>query len=305
MSEFADRTSAETWFGRHGLPYFVPETRHAVHAGLRPARLVLVALGAVALGAIVGGTVALASRVSWGVPSAMTTAGAVAALYALTTLRAGPIAGWGIRHTLGSLGLLVPLATRALPLLLLFVTFLFINAEVWELAARLEGGVLWLVVLLFTAIAAGFLLGRMPEELAATSESGEHRLTPFERANLVLVLLVAQAVQVLLLALALLAFFLVFGAMVMDRGLVESWTGAPPQSLLGIPNLTWELVQVSIFLAAFSGLHFTVTAVTDDLYRKEFFTTVTDELTRALRARTAYLELRDREPGQPTGDTSG
>ncbi len=292
MSEFADRADAERWFGRHGLPYFVPETRHAVHAALRPARLVLVALGAAVLGAAVGGAVALASRVSWGVPSALTTAGAVAALYALTTLRAGPIAWWGIRHTLGSLGLLVPLATRALPLLLLFVTFLFINAEVWELAARLEGGVLWVVVLLFAAIAGGFLLGRMPEELAASPEAAEHRLTPFEKANLVLVLLVAQAVQVVLLALALLGFFLLFGALVMDPELVRSWTGSEPVSLFGIGALTRDLVQVSVFLAAFSGLHFTVTAVTDDLYRREFFTAVTDELTRALRARTAYLALR-------------
>src|SRR5690606_9151415 len=80
VSEFADRADAERWFGRHGLPYFVPETRHAVHAALRPARLVWVALGAAVLGAAVGGAVALASRVSWGVPSALTTAGAVAAL---------------------------------------------------------------------------------------------------------------------------------------------------------------------------------------------------------------------------------
>ena len=38
--------------------------------------------------------------------------------------------------------LLVPLVTRALPLLLLFITFLFINAEVWELSANLDGAVL-------------------------------------------------------------------------------------------------------------------------------------------------------------------
>lgn len=296
---FTSRPAAERWFVRHGLPYFVPEVRYAVHAGLRPARLVLIAVLAVALGAVVGGVVALATRVSWGVPTAMTTAGAVAALYALTTLRARPIAGWGIRHTLGSLGLLLPLATRALPLLLLFVTFLFINAEVWELAARLEGGVLWVVVLLFAGIAAGFLLGRMPEELAASPEAAEHQLTALEKANLVLVLLVAQAVQVLLLALALLAFFLVFGVLVMDPGLVESWTGRAPTGLLGVAGLTRELVQVSVFLAAFSGLHFTVTAVTDELYRKEFFTAVIDELARALRARAAYAELRlGEDPGR-------
>ena len=63
----------------------------------------------------------------------------VLAFYALTTLRAGSIARWAGKRTLGSLGLLFPLVTRALPLLLLFITFLFINTEVWMVAARLDG----------------------------------------------------------------------------------------------------------------------------------------------------------------------
>ena len=52
-----------------------------------------------------------------------------------------------------SLRLLFPMVTRALPLLLLFMTFLFINAEVWQVSATLDGGVLWLIVLLFSVIA--------------------------------------------------------------------------------------------------------------------------------------------------------
>ena len=60
--------------------------------------------------------------------------------YALTALHARPIVGWALRRTFGSLGLLLPLATRALPLLLLFVTFLFINTEVWQVTSNLDGG---------------------------------------------------------------------------------------------------------------------------------------------------------------------
>ena len=55
-----------------------------------------------------------------------------AAVYALTALRARPILGWALRRTLGSLRQLLPMVTRALPLLLVFITFLFINAEVWQ-----------------------------------------------------------------------------------------------------------------------------------------------------------------------------
>ncbi|MDP3968389.1 MAG: hypothetical protein Q8Q02_08910 [Nocardioides sp.] len=311
----------ERWFIRHGLPYFVVAEREAARAGLRPTRLALVVGLAVLVGAALGMVVGWAARPSLGLSTGMTAAGLVTALYALTTLRAGPIARWGVRRTFGSLGLLVPLVTRGLPLLLIFITFLFINAEVWELSAGLDGGVLWVVVLFFGAFGVGFLLAELPDELAGVDHpdsadrllarlrktpfaagmvepealvaEGRSRLHGFQRANLVLVLLVAQAVQVLLLALTVFLFFIVFGMVAMQPDLVSSWTGVEdPTALLGIGSLTPELVQVSVFLAAFSGLYFTVTAVTDELYRKEFFTAVTDELERAVAARAAYQALR-------------
>ena len=50
-------------------------------------------------------------------------------------------------------------------MLLLFVTFLFINTEVWQVASSLDGGVLWGAVLLFALVAIGFLVVRLDEEL--------------------------------------------------------------------------------------------------------------------------------------------
>ena len=56
----------------------------------------------------------------------------------LTALHAGPIVRWALAaHASAACGLLFPMATRALPLLLLFVTFLFINTEVWQVASNL------------------------------------------------------------------------------------------------------------------------------------------------------------------------
>ena len=78
---------------------------------------------------------------------------AVAAAYAGRALRVHLIGTWAMRQTLSSLGLLFPLATRALPMLLLFVTFLFINTEVWMVASELDGGILWGAVMLFAAVA--------------------------------------------------------------------------------------------------------------------------------------------------------
>ena len=117
----------------------------------------------------------------------------------------------------------------------------------------------------------------------------------YERANLVLVLLVAQVVQVLVLALAVFAFFMVFGSIVMKHSVQEAWTGGRIHALPVADNLSVELVQVSIFLAAFSGLYFTVTVLTDDTYRAQFFTGVMSELDQAVGVRAAYLALRRRE----------
>ncbi len=320
--------AAEAWFLRHGLPYFVDDVRELVASRLSRARVTAVVLVALVVGAASGTGFALLTETSFGAPAGASVAGGVLALYALNALRASVIAAWALRRGFSSLGLLLPLATRALPMLLLFITFLFINTEVWQVASALQGGVLWGAVLFFAAAAVGFLVPRMAEELdqfddkvaaadvlAATKgspleaaahdviESGvdlpaQAQVTGLQMVNLVLVLVVAQAVQVLLLALAVFMFFMVFGAVAIDDSVITSWLGADsgaPHDLWGLDLVSVELVHVSVFLAAFSGLYFTVVAITDELYRKEFFTEIMDELARAVAARVIYRELRRRE----------
>src|SRR5687767_500639 len=126
---------AELWFVAHGLPYFVDSYRAKVAAGLRRGRIALVVLVAVVIGAVVGVITAIPLSAAAGIGATLSAAGVVLAVYAVVTLRAWLIVGWAIRRTFRSLGLLLPLVTRALPLLLLFITFLFINAEVWQVSA--------------------------------------------------------------------------------------------------------------------------------------------------------------------------
>lgn len=331
-----DLDLAERFFVEHGLPYFVDTIRADVHARLQRRRLVLVA----AIAAVVG--LALGLAVGLGFPlldwseqpladSGFVVGATVAALvlvgYAFVALHARAIASWAGRRTFASLSLLFPLVTRALPLLLLFITFLFINAEVWEVSARLDGSVMWLTVALFLTITVGFLLTRLPEELevfdsqldveriregtqgtplqgwhepleqALLEEIAEDEIQGLQRANLILVLLVAQLVQVILLSGAVFTFFVVFGLLVMHPEVVAGWTGQKRMTSVDTP-IAWleranvELLQVSIFLAAFSGLYFTVYAVTDDVYRRQFFTSILRELERAVSARVVYRALR-------------
>ncbi len=317
---------ADRWFVDHGLPWFVPERRASAHKALHSRQtlvgLALIALVALALGVVLA---LLADEVSLAPATMVTLTGLVAATYAGRRLGAWPIARWAIGRTMRSLRMLFPLITRALPLLLLFMTFLFVNAEVWQVSATLDGAVLWVTVLLFTGIAGGFLLARLPEELdhvdrevdaaavvevcrgtplaeyaqsVMDDESTQHKLTDqtrvhgLERTNLLLVLMVTQAVQVVLLATSVFAFFVIFGAVTMTQGVQEAWIASPPHALPLASNLSVELLQVSVFLAAFSGLYFTVYAVTDDTYRDQFFTDIKAELERAVGVRAVYLAAR-------------
>jgi hypothetical protein len=316
--------ATEHWFYTHGLPYFVEHEQRDVDEALGRGRLATLAGAALLVAAAVGVGVGLwDSDVSAGVLAAMVAAGAVLAGYAVVELRIWPILQWALRRTLGSLRLLFPLVTRALPLLLLFITFLFINAEVWQLTSQMDGALLWVVVLLFSGLAVVFLVVRLPEEVDRVSEGGPDLFARVEgtplasaaaeldpeqvrpspvrglaRANLLLVLLIAQATQVVVLSVAVFAFFILFGRLTVTPAVVEAWIGRQPRPL-GTELLgSVELYQVSVFLAAFSGLYFTVYAVTDQLYREQFFTYVSRELERAVGVRTVYHELRRRAETQ-------
>lgn len=321
------RKAAEEWFSSRGLPYFVDDIREAVRNGLDRRRLI--ALGTVAT---LFATAAFLGVWLWkkdpsnSILAAMLGSSIPLLAYSVRSLHAGTVARWTVWRTLSSLGLLIPLVTRALPLLLLFVTFLFINTEVWQVASSLDDGVLWVSVLLFALVAVAFLLVRLPEELdLVDDEMAGERLkaacagTPLEheaarcadeideavllahaqvtglaKANLVLVLLVSQALQVLLLSLAMWAFFVIFGMVSIRDTVIESWVQHEPTPFIdAIPMFTHELARVSTFLAAFSGLYFTVYAVSDETYRSQFFGSLMKQLRRAVGVRAVYRCLQD------------
>ena len=324
--------ATDDWFGRHGLTYFVPEERAAVRRALRPRRTALPLVAGFLVAACLGGLLGWATGdAGTGVALLLTILGLGVGWYALTALRFRRILTWALGRTFGSLARLLPMVLRALPLLLVFATFLFINADVWQMASRLSAGVLWLTGLLFGVSAVAFLLVRLPEEVdridddvdaafltracAGTPlerpcreildqwEAGEGAdpaayatIAGFERWNLVLALLIIQAVQALLIAVAIFAFFVIFGGLVMSDSVQLAWTGQDSlHSASWLPSVSAELVRVSVFLAAFSLLYVTVSTVTDETYRAQFFGTVLRELERAVGMRAVYLAVRDRE----------
>lgn len=328
--ERSESERIEDWFDTQGLPYFAGDHAQEVEEWVASWRIVSVL---VLLLVVAGG---VGTAVGLGVDDGATGGAAGAGVFtiALATfagsfLRMGTMLRWALRRTFTSLGLLIPLLTRALPLLLLAVTFLFINAEVWQVAALMSRSVLWWAVGFFGGFGLLFLLARLPEEVqdveqevvgdriagacagtpaadAARRLGGQVTALPrFARANLVLVLLFSQAIQVLLLSAGLFAFFMAFGALTIPDSTIEAWTGAPVSSLPSAVGralpVTNDLFQVSVFLGAFSGLYFTVSAVTDENYRRQFFAGLTTELESAIAVHAVYQTLLARRPSETDG----
>jgi hypothetical protein len=247
----------------------------------------------------------------------------LAVIYVVTSYGLIPIARWATRRLFRSLGGTVLLFARAIPLLLLFVTFLFINAEVWQISANLNGPLFVATLGLFGLIGTTFVLVRLPSEVAGLGRfdswdrvraacggtpaegfapSGsrtppEAALTRAQWGNVGLMVLFGQMLQVLLVGGLVFAFLVLLGLLVMPESVVAAWTQLPvrylgPQlSLLGREvRISEELLRVSSFLASFSALYFAVTAVTDASYREEFFEDVVGEVRQTFAVRAAYLD---------------
>ncbi len=244
-------------------------------------------------------------------------------------------AGWlFLRNTASVLGLFA----RALPLLLLIVTFLFVNAEVWSMAGTLGAERFWLVIGLFGLVTAFFVFFRLPAEIGAIEQfSNADRVaeltrgTPIERIDLAerdkrlhvplsarqrmnaaILVLVNLSLQVLFASLLVGLFLLALGLLALDEGVIASWIAREPQVLARLNWLwgavvTWELLQVAAFLAAFSGFHFTISVLTNGEYRDEFFEDIVGEVRQACAVRVVYLALvaqRDAVTGESAQDAS-
>ena len=123
-------------------------------------------------------------------------------------------------------------------------------------------------------------------------------LSARQRGNVMLVALFSQGLQVLLVTLMVGAFFVVFGLLTIHPDVMRSWLEHPGHDVADFSigshdfAVTQELLKVSTFLAAFSGLYFTVVLVTDATYREEFFDEILAELRQSFAVRSVYLRAR-------------
>ena len=242
--------------------------------------------------------------------------------YVVTSYGLLPMTRWGIRQLFGQLGDLANVMARALPLLLIFTTRLFFTTEIWQVASSL--GAPFFVITACIPFIAGtlFLLLRVPDELDAVAkfddwatvrrlaagtpvadvdldglEEPPHSPRLKRRAwlNVGLVLVVSQSVQILLVAVVIGLFFVAFGMFAISLSVTEAWSIGKPDVLTSFvlfgneAVITDDLLKVAGFVAALSGLQFTVSAITDSTYRQEFFERAVRGVRQALAVRALYL----------------
>jgi hypothetical protein len=242
-------------------------------------------------------------------------------IYVVTSYGILPIVRWAGSQLIDQVGAVGRMLTRALPLLLLFTTFLFINAEVWEVAGTLDGIAFPIVIGLFFLLGSAFVLSRVPAAIAAVSDfdhweevrslvvgtpaegldlpsagdPAEIPLSVRQRVNIGLVTLFSQAILITVVAVALSAFFIVFGVLAVSADTATGWTTLEQVNVLAEMNLgdrrlvlSEQHLRVAAFLGAFTGMYFTVVLGTDSTYREEFARDTRPEIRQALAVRLAY-----------------
>ena len=287
-------------------------------AGRRSAALLVMALFVFGLPFAASGFSGIAAAEAFGLAIA-----AVLAIW-LTYVGFGSIALWAFRFAWVQFGALGTLMSRALPLLMLTVLVYF-TQELWQLSARITRERLWQTVAFLTFVAVVFMVTTIRDEVhalregrsaptdpvkllaktpLATDSDREPVRTPLslaEQINVVAVMVVSQAIQVVFFTAGLFAFFIALGIVAVPDDVTVLWSseqtcpvGEPPcaGTWFGIHvPIPQTAVHTSLFVAVLSGLYFTVSTSVDPQYRERFFDPLIADLAVSLAGRDAYLEL--------------
>jgi hypothetical protein len=201
----------------------------------------------------------------------------------------------------------------------------YFTGELWQLAARMSRERLWQTIGFFSVVAVVFMIATIRDEVSALREDrsgpsdpaallagtplavkadahpAKTPLSLAELVNVVAVMVVAQAIQVVLFTAGLFAFFLALGIIAIPDDVTVLWSseqacavGQPPcaGTWFGIHiPIPQTVVHTSLFVAVLSGLYFTVSTSVDPLYRQRFFEPLIADVAVSLAGRDAYLEL--------------
>lgn len=194
----------------------------------------------------------------------------VAGIYLAIFLGVDTVLGWSLKHAIHQLASLPPMIAKVLPVLMVSVLFIFVNADLWKLANGLSFPRTWAVLGLMGILAVFVvvttslerttrLLGRNrgdddvasftenDYERAAALEGGiwntaqdwveekkilEHRhLKIAPWGNLIIIPMIGQIIQATLFMLLVFGFFMGFSSIAISDTTIESWMTVKPEHL--------------------------------------------------------------------------
>lgn len=283
-------------------------------------------LAYLALGAVFAGLGSSNAVIVDAASAVVLNAALLAGAYVVTSWGLLPMVLWSVGQLWRQVGQVVTLLAKSLPILLVFSAFIFLNAEMWQVANDFTLPFFAMVAALLVAAGTLFVVisvRRLAVDLARFSSWADVRrrckdtpvakLVPADEApapdapplghqarlNVSLLLFVAQSIQIVLVAVIVTCFYMLFGVLTVRESTLLQWTT--------LSQLTWEgswvvrlplwgaemlfsrqLVLVAAFIGLFSGLQFAVSVVLDSSYRSEFAEDMTEELREALAVRAVY-----------------
>ncbi|QXW97651.1 D-mannonate dehydratase [Rothia mucilaginosa] len=193
----------------------------------------------------------------------------VIGIYLAIFLGVDTVLGWSLKHAIHQLASLSPMIAKVLPVLMVSVLFIFVNADLWKLANGLSFPRTWAVLGLMGLLAVfvvvttslertARLLGRnRGDDIARFSESDyehaaaleggiwntaqdwveekkilEHR--PLKTApwgNLIIIPMIGQIIQATLFMMLVFGFFMGFSSIAISDTTIESWMTVKPEHL--------------------------------------------------------------------------
>lgn len=193
----------------------------------------------------------------------------VIGIYLAIFLGVDTVLGWSLKHAIHQLASLSPMIAKVLPVLMVSVLFIFVNADLWKLANGLSFPRTWAVLGLMGLLAVfvvvttslertARLLGRYrgddiarftenDYEHAAALEGGiwntaqdwveekkilEHRpLKVAPWSNLIIIPMIGQIIQATFFMLLVFGFFMGFSSIAISDTTIESWMSIKPEHL--------------------------------------------------------------------------
>lgn len=199
----------------------------------------------------------------------------VIGIYFAIFLGVDTVLGWSLKHSIHQLASLPPMIAKVLPVLMVSVLFIFVNADLWKLANGLgfprTWAVLGLMGLLAVFVVVTTSLERTARLLGRSRGDDIARFTDSDYEH-------AAALE--------------GGIWNTAQDWVEEKEILEHLKILGVDtNINAVVIKVSMIVAVFSGLSFVATTSSDEKYARSFLKPMIQRIKHILIIRDIYLGL--------------